>query len=227
MSINKNINPRINKTLSIHYTRVFSNTSVLKVDDDIMARLQKLLDMNRDLVNESKTDILIKKRLTMHKNFEDQTNNMAKYLETIGNNMNTGERKQWDTINERAQRMFDLIKEKIDNLNTDDPLHHKNICNLLGLHLNNVAKQQDAMEPIAINAVYRHMRETKADPLSKWAFEAHRTKVLSERNKVLETNKELLEEEKEFFSKKDKESSLIDDFANPNLEQPSYMDPED
>lgn len=40
----------------------------------------------------------------------------------------------------------------------------------------------------------------------------------------LETYKDMVKTENE---KREEKSSLIDDYANPNLEQPSYMDPED
>lgn len=213
-------------TISIHY-RLFSSTCVLKGEDDIMARLEKLLKINRELVNDSKSDLLIKKRLAMHKDFEVQTNNMAKYLETIGNDMNSGEKNQWEDINQKALRMFGLIKEKIDNLNTDDTSHHQTISRLLDMHMRNIDKQQDDMASIAHKAVERNMSESNANPLMRALFDVRRTELLRERNKVLETHKNLTEEEKDFFSKMEKESSLIDDFANPNLEQPSYMDPED
>ena len=222
--LNKNI--FISISFCLNY-RLFSSTSVLKGEDDLMARLEKLLKINRDLVNDSKSDLLIKKRLDMHKDFEVQTNNMAKYLETIGNDMNSGERKQWEGINQDALRMFGLIKEKIDNLNTNDTGHHKKISILLDLHMNNIVKQQDDMASIAHKAVERNMSENNVNPFIKGLFDTQRTEILRERNKVLEAHKTLKEEEKDFFSKMEKESSLIDDFANPNLEQPSYMDPED
>lgn len=123
--------------------------------------------------------------------------------------------------------MTKLLNEKIDNLSTEDPLYNKNLFELLQLHINNITKQENAMESIALNAVNRDMEETKPGFIPIQMFKSLRTKVLNERNEVLKANKELFEKEKEFFSKKDKESSLIDDFANPALEQPSYIDPED
>lgn len=228
--MNNNIGLSNNLGVVIHIhknARVFTTTSVLKVDDDLMTRLEKLLKKNRDLVNESKLDLFIKDRETMNKKLDDQAKKMVKFLETLGGNLNSSEKKDWENINERSERMRKLLNEKIDNLNTDDPLYNKNLFDLLQLHINNNVKQDDAMESIALKAVHRDMEETKAGSFAKQLFNSVRTKVLNERNEVLEANKELFQKEKEFFSKKDKEPSLIDDFANPALEQPSYMDPED
>lgn len=92
---NYNYNYNYNYPILLIYknVRVFTTTSVLKIDDDLMTRLEKLLRKNRDLVNESKLDLFIKDRENMNKKIDDQANKTAKYLESFGANLNSSEKK--------------------------------------------------------------------------------------------------------------------------------------
>lgn len=50
--------------------------------------------------------------------------------------------------------------------------------------------------------------------------------MIEARNKLMQENDSLLKKHKEYIDEQNK-PSLIDDFANPNSEMPTYMDPED
>lgn len=84
-------------------------------------------------------------------------------------------------------------------------------------------KTLDTVEAATHDSTERNMKDFNASFLERQVFYSQRKERLKERKEVLEADKELFSERLQ----EHKTSSLIDDYADPNLEQPSYIDPED
>ena len=194
-------------------------------DNDLMERINKLLKQNQNLVKKSKSSVLNKEREEMDTKLEKEHKVMGEFLETCSTSLNDNERAAWDDIQKKNKNLLDLYVKKIQELDTEQPDYEQKAHKLYQLAKNSVTKQTEDLESLNYDATRRNMDETKATFTETLLFNAARTSRLNERKKILDSDKQLYLKEQDNL-KKD-QSSLIDDFANVNLEQPSYMDPDD
>lgn len=157
---------------------------------------------------------------------------------SVGNTTETVWAKAWNVVNgfgyprnahitdvlNKEQREckldLDIIRSKIAQLDKSDPLYEANLTRL----------RQEMVEIKGVSANFAFTMAKNGveqiDSDSKRAHIAHnylvyRHEQLADKHvKNIENGAAIQEELR-------KKSSLVDDFANPNLEMPSYMDPED
>ena len=118
------------------------------------------------------------------------------------------------------------LAERMATLKQEDPSFMFEMFKLNRVQINTENRLKDNLEILIYESKLKEFEEKKTDSLIKSAYEYVRSQRLAERKKVLDEDKEFALKEKQYLENL-KPSSLIDDFADVSLEQPSYMDPDD
>ena len=113
------------------------------------------------------------------------------------------------------------INKELDGLDWDDSKNHRKI---LELNEDLVKNKNDCHNFIA--QLVKEKGTFVPSHLKNSLDDAHsgRDKILKDREKIIKDISDLLTAQDQLLEGK---TSLLDDFADPNLEQPSYTDPED
>jgi hypothetical protein len=215
--------------MKIKTNRLFTTSSIMKGDNsDILKRVEELMTKNQNLIKESKLGLLDTQRQNMEKKLDQEDKIMKNFIEMNTTSLTTEDEKKFIETQENSKNFFHLILKKAEELNKEDSSYAQKLHSLNQLAKDTKNRETDNLESFVFEAVKRDMDKSNASPFEKTMFFAARRKRLEERKEILATNKELyIKEQEEFKKEKEEKLSLIDDFANPNLEQPSYMDPED
>ncbi len=244
----------LNLALLYKNLRHFTTTIILNVEDndDLMTRINKLMQTNKDFVDKAMPDVLTKERANLDKNLADETKSMKSFLDLASTSLKDDGLNKCNSLVEQTKRLTDLTQKKIDELDPKDPSYNLEVCKLVHLQKKFYNNHLDQLEPIMHEAIKKDMDETKADFVERLFFTNARNKRLKERKLVLEAENNLQLKEIEFFNKQAQQSSIdevtasivnvketqttnkqpnkpsnIEDFADPNLDMPTYMDPED
>lgn len=203
----------------------FSTTLYLKADKpDIMSRIEQLLKDNREVTQGISDSILNMKKGAMNKErLTVEENKMTAYLSKVTSYLNETERAQIDKTLDDEAKVINLVMEKLKALDPTDPNWMEKRLNYNQFMNNTHFKTLDTVEAATHDSTERNMKDFNASFLERQVFYSQRKERLKERKEVLEADKELFSERLQ----EHKTSSLIDDYADPNLEQPSYIDPED
>ena len=216
----------------INNIRLFSITPVLLVDsDDLMSRIDQLINKNRDLFEKTKNDTMSESRKTMDQDLVKSDKAMQEHIKNLSASLSDQDKKKWYDLLDQNEKLINLYVKKISDLDIKDPSYEENAHKLFNLAKKARNTSFDQLESLCSNAVKSDPDYINASWIEKQFFNAARTKALKEREETLKADQDLYLKEQEFLKKKSLESkdssSLIDDYANPNLEQASFMDPED
>lgn len=212
--------------------KFFSLTPVLAGDnDDLMSRIDQLMNKNKSLFEKSKPELLSKNRESMDESLKKSYIAIAEHLKHLSASLTDQDKKKWDDLANENYKLLNLYVKKISDLDVKDPSSEEKANKLYHLAKKSKNICCDKLESLGFEAVKADTEYKEANWIEKQFFNAARTKTLKEREKVLKADEDLYLKEQEYFKSKSSESkdnsSLIDDFANPNLEQASFMDPED
>lgn len=211
--------------------RSFTTTSLLLTDDNtsLTARIDQLLKKNpfNTPISASTTPAkFINKRKDLDKNLNDEKKTMDQYLQDNSKNLTEDSIKKLTDLSEDSSEFINKVNAKMQTVKKEDPSFMLDMFKLDRLHKNAENKCQDSLESVIHESKMEQFQDNETDSLKKTIYLALRMKRFADRKKVLEAEKEFVVLEKEYFENK-KPSSLIDDFADVSLEQPSHMDPDD
>ena len=128
-------------------------------------------------------------------------------------------------IEGKYNRLHDLIKDKINSLEKSDADYNQKLHKLNVMGRNAFMKMLSDQEDIVFEAKKIDFKQEGKS--TNW-IESMWNSRLKIRNDLLKKDKDLSDKEEKVFKGMDENKrSLVEDFANPNTEQPSYMDPDD
>lgn len=203
----------------------FSTTLALKADKpDIISRIDELLKKNTEITEKFKVSLHLKKsRDDVDEKLKEEDTKMIAHLKVVTGYLNKDENDQLDKTLKEHVKIAGLTHDKLLELDPEDPDHKEKEMNYLQFLKTSYNKMLDKMDALSVDAVKRDMVDTKASFFETYFYNAARRQRLQERKEVLNTDKELFTRE----LKECKTSSVVEDYADPNMEQPSYIDPED
>ena len=215
--------------------RSFTSSSVLFTGDNssLMARIEDLLKKN-NAFRDKYTPIsamgtpgrFMDKRTELNNKLDLEQKSMDQYLDYNSKNLSDDSINKWMNLTTNHAEFINKIGAKMSTLKPESPSYIFEMFKLNRVYINAQIKFQDSLETIIYESNLKEMENNKTDPSMKSIYETLRMKRLDSRKEVLESDKEFASKEKEYFENK-RASSLIDDFADVSLEQPSHMDPED
>jgi hypothetical protein len=232
---------KLNTLITKHGTSNFS-TSILLKTDDTLAKIDNLIKKNKSLIEQHKP-ILRKKIFERfqeeHLKLLEQSNiNDSKSSKFLGDWLSrVASKEDISEINKKIGQknaLVSLFNEKIDSLEKeqDNSKEYDTSIALEQYKLNYQVKKAD------MNALDNVLEILRKNMSLKPKSSPEIAKGLKELENLISENKQLNEKVtqahkerqnllSEALEDEKKKRSLVEDFADPNLYQPSYMDPED
>ena len=224
------------KYRSLNNTKIrsFSAATLLLIDDNstLTDRVNELLKKENPFntpISASKTPAkFMHKRIELDMKLEGEKKTMDEYLVSNSKDLNldSDSTDKWSNLNQYHYRLMNKLAERMATLKQEDPSFMFEMFKLNRVQINTENRLKDNLEILIYESKLKEFEEKKTDSLIKSAYEYVRSQRLAERKKVLDEDKEFALKEKQYLENL-KPSSLIDDFADVSLEQPSYMDPDD
>jgi len=227
----------------INIKRYFSYSLILLTDSpaDILARIEFLMKQNKDLIENSKSELLTAKK---DEKIIEQMNNlqseryreegkMKGHLLMLFNNLNKEEKIKLDKDNASHLRLQELYNQKLMELNKDDPDYSNKLYNIENVFCKSINKRLNTIEIDINKAVERKMEEGIGNVQDHQAYYIMRAARLKEREEFMKKEELLATKLKEDLESKtsisDSEKETPTEFVRnlSETEMPSYMDPED
>jgi hypothetical protein len=237
--------------------RWFCSSQAHPADSDLMTRINSLLDKNKAFNKESKYELLKiedntleQKRVSLNKVRMEEEKKAQGYIGQCIDHISVSQ-EDLQIINEKkakARELVEMYETKLSSLEINSPDDIKNVLKISHL----IDKARDKNTDDIIGHLETCMEKNVQSDDLIWlrrAFairNAKRKEVIEENDKLYLEEKKLMDKFAEAMAEKnaattdklaeavtEKNSattdnrSLTEDFADPNLEQPSYMDPED
>jgi len=226
--------------------RLFCSSQVHPTDRNLMSRIDALLDKNKALHKQSQYellntehDALKQKRVSLYKVHMEEEKKAQGYIDQCINHVSVSA-EDLNIINEKKAKARELAEMYESKLNSLDVNSSDDIKNVLKIgHLMGKARDKNTDDIIGHLETCLEKNAQGEDLIwLRRAFlmrNAKRKEVIEENDKLYLENKNLMDKlselELEAVTGKNPATtdnrSLTEDFADPNLEQPSYMDPED
>jgi exonuclease VII small subunit len=227
-------NTRITYKLTIN-NRTFSCSSILRVEDDILARIEALrltLESKNNIAKEGESilnkgkenlESIANELVTLSKKSLKERRNMTTYLEHFTNFMAKADKAKAEELLAKSKKMEELFNKKIieESESESDNSSMLKLIRLMKTKEKIIHDAEDKVESLIDKSVEKDISKGEHDITFQIKYLAARALRLKER-------KEFKEEENKVFSESTSKLSSIDHIIGVmETEMPSYTDPED
>lgn len=247
--------PIVNKKLvarSFSHSQVVKmDANFMSKINALLAKNKTLSEVSENEILDKQGERLASERKSLNERLLKEHEKSQSFL---GESLSSATKNDFDLLEAKrsvTEGVAQQYRDKLNSLDHNDPEYIKKSLVLKHLITKLVDKNtDDSMQHLEACVEKDHLKTVGPEGVI-WLKRAF-TKRCDERNKILQEDEKLYLKEKEFMGKlasklaeelaeetgnsstiaegsdnKLEKRSLIDDFADPNLEQPSYMDPED
>lgn len=225
-------NTKITYKLGIN-NRTFTSSSLLMVEDDLIARIETLrltLESKNNIakegestLNKGKADLgnIADKLVTLSKKSIGERKSMASYLEHFTNFMAKADITKAEELLAKSKKTEELFNKKITEESESDNSSMLKLIKLMKTKEKIIHDAEDKVESLINKSVERDISKGERDIPFQIQYLAARALRLKER-------KEFKEEENKVFSESTSKLSSMDHVIGVmETEMPSYTDPED
>lgn len=191
-----------------------------------MARINKSLQLNKELVLGYKYEGLLKEHEEMIKKRDLEDEAMAEFTNVGMHLLNEEENVQINKRQEQTNNLIDMVDNKLKLLDTNSPLYFLEYILTYRVTQNALDKWNNFQEEIVYNATKKSLLLDKdLGELTLAKFNIARNIRLKQREDFLESNKEFLNKINSCYE--DVSKSINESLAESNKEQSSPKDPKE